>query len=343
MTEPRLRALILTAGLGRRLRPLTDECPKALLPVLGRRLVELILDRLIATGCEAVALNLHHLGNRIEAALGESYGPMRLVYSHEPQLLGTLGALVPLREFLLAADYVFVINGDSLCEWPLQEMLEDHLRRGAQSTLLVSEAADLEDFGCIGVDASGRVVAVPGAVKQAVGSIDRVFAGAQVFSPGLIEGRQPGVAGIWHELYAPLLDRGSYVQAYRTRCPWYDLGTPRRYLEAVCHWQPGSRSWVSPGARVSSSAEIRSSVIESGAQVGRNARSQGCLLMAGSELGEGASIADVILAPGARLPPRARIVERMITVPRRGQSQNEAGAVAAELVYTPLDGSGASA
>ena len=92
----RLRALVLAAGLGKRLRPLTYQCPKPLLPVLGEQLVRLTLKRLEAAGCEAAALNLHQLGAEIEAALGQSFGSMRLVYSREEELL-IAGGVVWLR------------------------------------------------------------------------------------------------------------------------------------------------------------------------------------------------------------------------------------------------------
>ncbi|HSM15042.1 MAG TPA: sugar phosphate nucleotidyltransferase, partial [Thermoanaerobaculia bacterium] len=84
-----MRALVLAAGRGERLRPLTAELPKPLLPVAGRPLVEHTLERLRAAGVEAVAINLHHRGERIRSALGESWHGLPLCYSEEPRLLGT--------------------------------------------------------------------------------------------------------------------------------------------------------------------------------------------------------------------------------------------------------------
>src|SRR6187402_2776161 len=122
MPRPRLRALVLAAGRGERLRPLTATLPKPLLPVAGRPLLAWTLERLRAAGCEAVAINLHHLGGQIREQFGDRFRGLPLVWSEETELLGTAGALPPLREFLSAADRVLVVNGDSLCRWPLETL-----------------------------------------------------------------------------------------------------------------------------------------------------------------------------------------------------------------------------
>lgn len=126
MSRPRRRALVLAAGFGRRLRPLTAALPKPLLPVAGRPLVAWTLDALVAAGCEGIALNLHHQGEAIAAALGTHHRGVPLHYSREPEILGTLGAVWPLRDFLAAADEVLIVNGDSLCRWPLRALAARH-------------------------------------------------------------------------------------------------------------------------------------------------------------------------------------------------------------------------
>ena len=141
MAERRLRALVLAAGYGMRLRPLTDVVPKPMLPILGRPVIEQTLTELAAVGCEAAAINLHHLGDAIEEHFGGAFRGMRLVYSREPELLGTLGALGPLREFAAEADLFAVINGDSLCRWPLAKLVRGHRVSGAAATLLLTSDA----------------------------------------------------------------------------------------------------------------------------------------------------------------------------------------------------------
>ncbi|MEM8964694.1 MAG: sugar phosphate nucleotidyltransferase, partial [Acidobacteriota bacterium] len=110
----RIRALVLTAGFGTRLRPLSATLPKPLLPIGGDTVAGWTLRRLAAAGCEAALLNLHHLGDQVVAHFGASHWGLPLDYSYEkPEILGTFGALYPTREFLADSDAVVLINGDA--------------------------------------------------------------------------------------------------------------------------------------------------------------------------------------------------------------------------------------
>lgn len=345
MTKPRLRALVLTAGLGSRLRPLTAQCPKPLLPVLGRPLVSSTLDRLEAAGCDSVALNLHHLGETIREAFGDRHGEMPLVYSRERELLGTLGALQPLRDFLAEADYVLLVNGDSLCRWPLEELVDHHLESGAEATLLLSLTAEVSVFGSVDVDERDRIVGCPGfrppgtvagsTVAGEAGTRELVFAGAHVFSPSLIDSVAPGFAGIF-DLYARLLEQGRHLQGLVSDTPWHDLGTPRRYLEAVRSWSPAGRSWLAPTARVSGSAEVKESVIEGGARVGPGSRCLDSLLMPGSSLAAGACASNIVLGSGASVPSRMHVADCLLTLRNAGMAPGSR-ILGENLVETPLD------
>ena len=114
-----MMAMVLAAGRGVRLRPLTDLLPKPLLPVLGASILERTLGRLASAGAEAAAVNLHHLGELIPARLGDSVDGMPLAYWPEERLLGTLGPLGRLGEFFAGSDPVLLVNGDSRCHWPV--------------------------------------------------------------------------------------------------------------------------------------------------------------------------------------------------------------------------------
>src|SRR5258708_39909304 len=104
MQARRIRALVLAAGLGTRLRPLTEQLPKPLLPVRGVPILGHTLNQLSDFGCEAAAVNLHYLSEPIRQRFGDAHAGMPLVWSEEPEILGTLGALHPLQKFLAPAD-----------------------------------------------------------------------------------------------------------------------------------------------------------------------------------------------------------------------------------------------
>ena len=261
--------MVLAAGKGTRLRPLTHTLPKPLLPVGNDVLIERTLDHLAAAGITRVAINLHHLGDQIRQHLGESYQGVQISWSPEPELLGTLGALTNLQEFLAPADLVVVINGDSLCDWPVGETVAAHQTSGALATLLVSATADPDRFaGGIGVE-GGRITGF----RQPTPGQRFVFAGLQVFSPQILASVPVGHSDTVRDLYQPALAAGTVVAAHATERPWFDLGTPARYLEAVlatCATAGGSV--VGSGATVDDSADLVDSLVMNGARVDSGAR-----------------------------------------------------------------------
>ncbi len=344
----RLRGLVLAAGRGERLDPLTQFLPKPLLPVLGRPIVAYTLAQLAALGCEATALNLHHLGSQIRDCLGESFGTMPLTYSEEPELLGTLGALGRLRGFFAPADLVLVVNGDSLCRWPLRQLIRRHLSQGAQATLLFSRRADPRAFGGgVGLDPGGRVVSFG---PPADGVARRlVFAGAHVLAPELLAGVEDRPADTVADLYVPLLAAGGHLGSLATRRPWHDIGTPRRYLAAALDWKRGRwptrlwrrpRSWQGEGAVVAPDAQVEDSVVEAGARVDSGARVERALLLPGSTVGRGSVVRDAILGFGAVLPPGTEVEGRMVLPARATSRPGPDDWVVGDLVYACLDRAG---
>jgi NDP-sugar pyrophosphorylase family protein len=343
--RPRLRAVVLAAGEGRRLRPLTLRTPKPLLPVLGRPILEHTLDQLRAIDCEGVAINLHHLGDQIEKRFGFRYRGMPLHYSHEERLLGTSGALVPIRDFLSAADLVLVINGDSFCRWPLKRVLRRHRKRRPAVTLLVTRSADPRRFGGgVGIDRHDLIVSFQpeesfGAVKRR-----RVFAGLHVLEPDVLARLPAGSSDFIDDLYLPLLAAGKEILAVSSRRPWEDLGTPRRYLDGVLRAVAGRgprrltgrTSWVSPATRVDRSARVGPAVVERGVTIGAGAEVKRCLLLPGSGVGRGARISDCIVGFDVEVPADTQVARRMITRRRAGQAVPEGSSVLGGLVFTPL-------
>ena len=341
----RSRALVLAAGLGTRLRPLTWSLPKPLLPLCGRPLVSRTLESLALAGCDSAVLNLHHLPDALPAALGDEAFGMPLHYSREEQILGTLGALYPLREFLRDADAVILVNGDSLCRWPVASVLRRHRRSGAAATLLLLDRRpDARLGGGIAVDEAGRVVQMRDyPARPAVGKVRRrVFAGLHVLRPELLERVSEGPGDIIESLYQPLLAAGGDIRAVVTRRRWHDVGTPRRYLEAaldhvVRPWHGvGRPGFVSPDARVAQGAQLRQVAIEAGTVIEEGARITRSLVLPGAVVGRGAVLRDAVLGPGVKLGAGSNVEGSLLTrkhpkhVLREGESQ------LGEIAYTPL-------
>lgn len=325
MPRPRLRALVLAAGRGERLRPLTATLPKPLLPVAGRPLLAWTLERLRAAGCEAVAINLHHLGGQIRERFGESHRGLPLVYSEEPELLGTAGALPPLRNFLEQADRVLVVNGDSLCRWPLEALLAGHVRRAPAATLLMHRKADPRAFGGgVALESDTITAFRPGSLAHASARRHLVFAGAQVLEPELLARIPEGPGDLVSALYEPLLAEGAPLAAVVTERLWHDLGTPRRYLDGVLDWTfRGSHqaSRIVRGAEVEPSVKLRRTLVETGSRIEEGADLRSCVVMPGARLGKGVRLTRCVVGPGATVAVGTEANEALFTLdPASGET-----------------------
>jgi len=227
-----MNALLLCAGLGTRLQPLTSLLPKPCVPVIDRPLGAYALQALAAAGVHRVVLNTHHLGDRVLPslepwALALGQGLHRV---HEPELLGTGGAIRNALDALGDEDFV-VFNGDVLA-WPdLGAALAHHRQTGARMTLVLRDDPRAARLGAIEVDADGRVQRILGegpAPTLPVRSC--LFTGVYVVSPTLRDLLPREGCVVRHTLRA-LLARGERVSAVVDRGPWFDLGTHRAYLE----------------------------------------------------------------------------------------------------------------
>jgi mannose-1-phosphate guanylyltransferase len=341
----RLRAVVLAAGLGTRLRPLTDFAPKPLLPVAGLPILGHTLRSLAAVGCEAVAINLHHLGGALRAHFGDSFAGLPITWSEEPEILGTLGALAPLREFLRPADLVLLINGDSLCSWPLLRLLRRHRRGGAESTLLLTRRADPARFGGgVGIDPAGRVVSFRTGGPAAGAAARRyVFAGAHVFAPELVAAVEARRSDIVADLYQPMLAAGRPIDTLVSARPWHDLGTPQRYLDGVLEtvrdgW-PGRlvrRSWVASGVALGRRARVRRAAVEAGVEVAEGARVERSVLLPGARVGRGSVLHEAIVGFGAEVPAGTWVERRVVTPRRPGAAPGPGESAVGSMIYTPL-------
>lgn len=154
-----MKALVLAAGMGERLRPLTNVTPKPMLELGGRPLISYALAMLRRAGVTEVAINLHHLPGAIQKGLGDgSRHGVRIRYAPEPVLLGTGGPLNGLREFLGAGEKTFVIaNSDTLLDLDLRAMLAFHRDRAALATIALFHPANIDYYSRLEIDAGSRL------------------------------------------------------------------------------------------------------------------------------------------------------------------------------------------
>lgn len=225
--------MILAAGLGTRLRPLTNTMPKPLLPVGGTPLIVWNLLLLKRHGFHDVVINLHYLGPMIEQALGNgSRFGLRIIYSREPMILGTGGGIKQAEPYF-SGEPVLVLNGDTLVELDLNALWAFHHTNQAAATLVLREDPDAAGWGLVEVGEENRIVRITGrGLSVPFPAIPRMFAGIHIVNPRLLREVPKGVASSIIDPYVAAIMRGDAVCGYDLKGYWSDIGTAERYGQA---------------------------------------------------------------------------------------------------------------
>ncbi len=255
-----IAAMVLCAGHGVRLRPLSDELPKPLLPVGDRPQLCHVYEQLHRFGARPIVVNQHHLTEVFQrelSALAISVHPIV-----EPELRGTAGGIAGART-LLGGDATIVWNGDIVAEPPLSELGRTLERTQARAVLAVSPRPTGE--GTVGLGDDGRVVRLRG---QTFGheSVGGDYIGVAILGAGCpLEMPERGC--LVGDYLLPLLARGGVVRGVLHQGRWTDAGTPRSYHSVNLQWLGERDAWVSPRATLSAAVTLRRCVIGTGAVV----------------------------------------------------------------------------
>jgi len=230
-----VRAMILAAGRGERLRPLTDKTPKPLIEVGGRPLIEYAIDCVRRAGIEQVVVNLHHLGASIRAHLGNgSRFGVSIDYSEENPVQETGGGIRDARRFLDGHTFV-TLNSDTIVDVDLGAVLDFHREKAARATLVLRKDPRMEAFGIIATEPDGRIGAFlqhrrPGC---SLALEPFMYTGVQVLEPVVFDDlRESGPFSITKITYPRMLAQERPLYGYRHDGTWITVGTPSELDEA---------------------------------------------------------------------------------------------------------------
>jgi len=228
--------MVLCAGLGTRLRPLTNRVPKPAVPVCGVPLMRYTLALLAGAGVRRAVVNVHHLPDAVAAAAGDAARALglSLAISKEPVIAGTGGALREARAHLVGADAIVLVNGDVLFDVDLPAALAAHRASGALATMVLLAMPPGASYAAVEADASGAVRRIAGSFGPGGGGLSPWhFSGIHVLSPEILDRvvAAPFERDVNRHVYPPLMASGA-VRGLVVGGYWNDLGTPARYLEA---------------------------------------------------------------------------------------------------------------
>lgn len=335
--------IVLAGGRGSRLRPITDRCPKPLLPIAGEPLLAIQLRRLAAAGITDVAVATGYLAEQFEAAFGDGSGlGVRCVYSREREPLGTGGALIAAAAEVGAVpgDTLVVLNGDQLTEHDLVAQVERfetaRAEAGAVGSVHARTVPDVRAFGLLGVDDGG---ASDGAVRDSGGCDDGgnvrgssggghvtgserlvsfeekpsrarsglVNAGTYVVDPVLLQEFPPGTQiSLERDILPRALAAGQVVTVFRDERAGRDIGTPDafRLANVEAVTSSGRGAVIDAAARVAPDAIVGDgSYVAAGATVEAGAVVSGSVILGGAVVHERAHITDCVVTWDAQAGP----------------------------------------
>ncbi|MEE1813808.1 NDP-sugar synthase [Streptomyces sp. NPDC004288] len=317
MTE----AILLVGGKGTRLRPLTVNTPKPMVPAAGVPFLTHQLARARAAGVEHIVLATSYLAEVFEPHFGDGSDlGLSLEYVTEEEPLGTGGAIRNVASRLHSGpdEPVLIFNGDILTGLDIQALVATHSSSGADVSLHLTRVEDPRAFGLVPTDDTGRVTAFlekPQTPEEIV--TDQINAGAYVFKRSIIDTIPTGrPVSVERETFPELLSSGAHLQGMVDSTYWLDLGTPQAFVRGSADLVLGRAPspavpgrcgdrLVLPSARVAPDAKLTGgTVVGADAVVGEGARVTGSTLLAGAIVEAGAVITDSLIGAGARIGAR---------------------------------------
>lgn len=331
-----LKAMILAAGFGTRLLPLTQTVPKPMVPVLNRPLLEHTIELLRSFNITDIAVNVHHLPDQVIKPFGDgSQLGVNLHFFREENILGTAGGIKAAQGFLESGPFL-VINSDIIVNIDLDRVFEFHRQKQSCLTLVVREDASPENYASIEIQEDGRIAHFVGASAKATSGPTRrvMFTGIQIMEPEIFS-RIPAeqFCGTTQDIFPSMVQEGLSVFGYLHDDYWIDMGTREQYLkvhkdalDGKTQLKSGPRGWLEGPAIVPPVFAGDDCVIEPKAKVGPHVvLGNGCRVKANavikdSVLWDGVTVdsdcvvKQSILGKGVTVSDKAEIIDQSLNV-----------------------------
>ena len=300
-----MRAVVLVGGFGTRLQPLTLDTPKQMLPIVGKPMIEHVVEYLSGHGVVEVVLSLGFAPDVFQSAYPDGHcNGVPVHYAVESEPLDTAGAIRFAAESANITETFLVLNGDVLTDLDVKELVSFHKETEAEASIHLTPVEDPSQYGVVDARPDGKV---SGFIEkpETMGSLSSwINAGTYVFEPSVLDRIKPNARVSLEREVFPSLAASSALFAYQSEDYWIDTGTPPTYLQAQLDLIEGgiresSDRGVSPSAVIA--GEIQNSVIGRNVVIERGASIQRSVLLDGAYVRENALISDSIVGFGAEI------------------------------------------
>jgi mannose-1-phosphate guanylyltransferase len=312
-----MKAMVLAAGLGTRLRPLTYEITKPMVPVLDRPVMEHILDLIDRHDFDGTIANLHYFPDTIREYFGD-----RISYSYEEELLGTAGGVRSCAEFFGDEPFL-VISGDALTDIDLSAFAERHRQSGGIATLAVKRVADTREYGVVLHDGDGRITGFQEKPEPDQALSDLGNCGIYMFDPRIFDYFPDRPFVDWaKDVYPALLENDVPFHIHELSEYWNDVGSLAELRQGTFDALHGKLQLqmqgqeLAPGLTVVGGSPLREDTEFDGSvwigrdvQIGRGVRLMGPVVLGdGASVGDGAQLRESILFPGTEVAPGSILI-----------------------------------
>ena len=306
-----MKSIILVGGMGTRLRPLTYEMPKQMLPLVGVPMIERVFEMMARHGITEVVLSLGYLPDHFISAYPEgAIAGVQICYAVEPEPLDTAGAIKFAAEFAHIEDTFLVVNGDVLTDLDISALVAFHRAHDAEGTIALHPVEDPSRYGVVVTDDHGRVSAFIEKPPREGAPTNLINAGTYVFEPSILSRIASGrKVSVERETFPALAAEGTLF-AMADDAYWLDTGTPATFLRANIDLLNGRDSaistkemtgstWCHVSSQVADSAQMVNSVVDRNCVVGENVVLEDVVLMPGAVVGDNVQIRSCIIGPHA--------------------------------------------
>jgi NDP-sugar pyrophosphorylase family protein len=320
-----MRAMILAAGLGERLRPLTSRRAKPSIPLLNRPLILRVLDYLQLHGVRQTVINLHHLPGSIKDVVAAGRPPgLQVAYSLEAEILGTAGGLKRAESHFRGGGTLTLINSDFVVDCDLDVAMQAHRRSGAVATMVLVPAEPGQSYGVVEMAEDGLIHRISGRPEtHPKGACPcYTFTGIHLLEPEILDRIPPGIpCCINKDIYPSLIKAGRAIHGFVHRGQWLEFGTPGLFLEgSFALLRSGGAApmvehpfLLGPDCTFGDGASCSAGLI-AGARLklGPGARLQRTIVHDDVEIGAAAELVDCIVDSGVVLAPGSRLQRAMV-------------------------------
>ncbi len=303
----------MAAGLGTRLRPITWEIPKPIVPVCNRPIVSHLVQLLSRHGVGEVIANLHWFPDTVKGCVGDGSDlGVEVSYRYEDELLGTAGGVRGVADFLTGGDedVFLVLAGDALTDVDLGALAAAHRANGGVATLAVKKVGDVSQYGVIVTDGDGRIQGFQEKPDPAEALSDLVNCMVYAFSPEIFEYfPEDDPLDFAHDVFPALLEHDVPFHVHEIDAYWNDIGTLPEYINGNIDALTGAVGFDPVGEVIEGERKLDRDVEVQGpvlvgrdVEIGAGASLVGPLVIgAGSRIGSGARVREGVLLPGAEI------------------------------------------